>query len=61
MSLTATQLWQTLEGHAAVLVVGTEYRQGYEHLIGMQTWVVSPEILCLCLLNRLNQVLRNQL
>ena len=55
--LTAAQLGQLLQGFATFLVVVREYAQGYKHLVGMQTWVLTTQVFYLSLLNGFNQTL----
>ena len=61
MNLTATQLRQLFQCLAAVLVVLREYRERHEHLIGMQTRVVTAKIIGLGVLYRFDHRLRNEL
>ena len=60
MNLTAAQLWKFLQSLSAVLVVLTQNRQRNEHLVGVQTWILAPQVFGLRLLYRLNHVLRNE-
>ena len=61
MNLTATQLWKLLESLATVFVVLGQYREGYEHFVGMQTRVVASEVVDLGVLDRLNHGLWDEL
>lgn len=37
-----------------------EHREGYQHLIGMQTRILALQVFCLGFLNRFNHALRNE-
>ena len=41
--------------------MGGEHTQSHQHLVGMQTWVLGSQILCLRLLNGFDKTLWYQL
>lgn len=61
MNLAAAQLRQLFQCLAAVLIVLREHRERHEHLVGMQTRVVTAKIIGLGILYRLDHRLRNEL
>ena len=61
MCLTSFQQWQHSQCTTAVGVILTEDGKCYQHLVGMQTWVVTTQIFCLGFLDGFYQFLRDKL
>ena len=60
MNLTIAQLWQLLQSLPTIVVMSREYTKGDQHLVSMQTWILAAQILNLCLLDGLDEALRDE-
>ena len=61
VGFTSVELRQFLKCATAVLVVCAQYRKSHQHLIGVQSRVMSLQIRCLGVLYRLDHILWYQL
>ena len=61
MHLASLEFRKLVKSLLTVFVLYAEERKRYEHFVCVQTWVVAVEILNLCLLDRGDQLFRNEL
>lgn len=61
VNLAAVQLWQASQRLAAVLVVETQHRKGYENLVGVKPWIMPVKQVDFGVLDWLYHVLRDEL
>ena len=61
MHLATLELRQLLESAAAVLVVGAQHGERHKNLVGVQTRIAATQIVGLGVLNRLDDMLGNEL
>ena len=60
VNLTIAQLWQLFQSLPTIVVMGREHAEGHQHLVGMQTGVLTAQIFDFRLLNWFDQTLWNQ-